>query len=289
MNEVEMTTSAIFSCLKCTFSCYNLCELIKHKNCNTSSINLNTNKQFKCIICNYECSKICNLKKHELTFKHSKKSVKSYTNTHYQQYFCKKQILPLPVDKLSFNKKTEYIYLLIEREFLKTNEAIYKLGRTSQINYERLNNYSKGTKLLFQIICENSQNVETLIINEFKKKYYQCKHIGIEYFSGDFCSMIDDIQTIVKLNNTKCDIETKDINESNNNESNNNESNNDEGNNDESNNDESNNDESNNYTKNTYNLSKDFNKKKYVCKCGKMFVYSQGLSKHKKTCFITKK
>ena len=41
-----------------------------------------------------------------------------------------------------------YIYLLQEREFLKTNEPIYKIGMTEQTNpFDRFNSYPNGSRL----------------------------------------------------------------------------------------------------------------------------------------------
>ena len=48
-----------------------------------------------------------------------------------------------------------YIYLLQEREFIKTKENIYKLGKTKQENLKQLKQYSKGSELIIQLQCEN--------------------------------------------------------------------------------------------------------------------------------------
>ena len=46
-----------------------------------------------------------------------------------------------------------YIYLLKEREFVKTEENIYKVGRTERENLTRFNQYPNGSVLLLQMIC----------------------------------------------------------------------------------------------------------------------------------------
>ncbi len=94
--------------------------------------------------------------------------------------------------------RTNYIYLLQEREFIKTNENIYKVGRTKKENYKRFNQYPKGSVLLFQMICNNCENIERDIIEKFKKKFNQRKDIGNEYFEGDYKTMIDIIYNIIK-------------------------------------------------------------------------------------------
>lgn len=86
---------------------------------------------------------------------------------------------------------TNYIYLLQEREFIKTKENVYKIGMTKKENHKRFNQYPKGSILLFQIICNNCKNIETQIIKLFKEKYKQRRDIGSEYFEGSYKNMIE--------------------------------------------------------------------------------------------------
>lgn len=58
-----------------------------------------------------------------------------------------------------------YIYLLQEREFVKTKETIYKVGMTKKENYIRFNQYPNGSILLFQMICNDCNYIEKEIIN----------------------------------------------------------------------------------------------------------------------------
>jgi hypothetical protein len=97
---------------------------------------------------------------------------------------------------------TNYIYLLQEREFIKTKEPIYKVGMTKKENHERFNQYPKGSVLLFQMICDDCKNIEKHVINIFKEKCIQRKDIGNEYFEGDYIIMIDNIYLTIK-NETK--------------------------------------------------------------------------------------
>lgn len=107
---------------------------------------------------------------------------------------------------------TNYIYLLQEREFTKTTENIYKVGRTKKENHQRFNQYPKGSILLFQMICNNCENIEGQIIKIFKEKFNQRKDIGNEYFEGDYRIMIDIIYSTIKNENfeTNEDFETND-------------------------------------------------------------------------------
>ncbi len=90
----------------------------------------------------------------------------------------------------------EYIYLLQEREFIKTNENIYKIGKTQQSNLKRFNSYPKGSVLLIQITCSNCKKAETELINLFSNKYKKRNDIGREYFEGNYKQMINDIVKI---------------------------------------------------------------------------------------------
>ena len=97
---------------------------------------------------------------------------------------------------MSINK--QYIYLLQEREFIKTGELIYKIGRTIQ-PLKRMAAYPKDSDILLITVCTNCIIYEALIIQKFKESYKQRKDIGTEYFEGNYIRMIDDINTLIKL------------------------------------------------------------------------------------------
>ena len=110
---------------------------------------------------------------------------------------------------------TNYIYLLQEREFIKSKENIYKVGMTKKENHKRFNQYAKGSILLFQMICNNCKNIEKQIIKLFKENFKLRKDIGNEYFEGDYKSMIDAIYLTIKneenIEEDIVDIEQDDI------------------------------------------------------------------------------
>ena len=93
---------------------------------------------------------------------------------------------------------TNYIYLLQEREFIKTKENIYKVGMTKKENHTRFNQYPKCSVLLFQMICYNCKNIEKQIIKLFKEKFKHRRDIGNEYFEGEYKSMIEIIYLTIK-------------------------------------------------------------------------------------------
>ena len=49
----------------------------------------------------------------------------------------------------------EFIYLLCEREFTRTEEDIYKIGRTNRKDMAMFADYTKGSLLLFYSFCNN--------------------------------------------------------------------------------------------------------------------------------------
>ena len=108
---------------------------------------------------------------------------------------------------------SNYIYLLQEREFIKTNENIYKVGMTTKENYERFNQYPKGSRLLFQTICNDCKEMEKNIIAKFKKTFKQKKEIGNEYFEGDYKDMINIIYSTIKNEENVIDINDVELEE----------------------------------------------------------------------------
>lgn len=89
-----------------------------------------------------------------------------------------------------------YIYLLQEREFIRTKENVYKIGRTTR-GMERFSQYPKGSKILLLMNCVNCINIEKQLIDAFKQKYKHCKNYGNEYFEGDQQQMKKDIYDII--------------------------------------------------------------------------------------------
>ena len=83
-----------------------------------------------------------------------------------------------------------YIYLLQIREFVKSNEPIYKIGMTTQKNFNRFRQYPKDSVLLHQTVCNNCKNIEKRLIQKFKNIFKYRKDIGTEYFEGNYKSMI---------------------------------------------------------------------------------------------------
>ena len=102
----------------------------------------------------------------------------------------------------------EFIYLIKEREFIKTKEPIYKIGKTKQENLQRIKSYPNGSILLLYIITNDCDKKEKEIIQKFKEHFIHKKDIGNEYFLGDYNHMINIILSIISNNSSiECSIE----------------------------------------------------------------------------------
>lgn len=98
--------------------------------------------------------------------------------------------------------ETEYIYLIREREFIRTNDNVYKVGRTKQqINnsIRRFDEYPKGSEPIFLIKVSSSIKAEADVLKMMKHQFKQRIDYGKEYFEGDANSMIFSI--IKKIEN----------------------------------------------------------------------------------------
>jgi len=112
---------------------------------------------------------------------------------------------------MSFDNKPlieEGIYLLQEERFIETNKNIYKIGRSGNI-YKRVSQYENGTIVYLMIACNNSETIESNLINIFHKDFKGVKYYGNEYFMGDLHAMKD---TIIEYIKTTTDNDIKLIN-----------------------------------------------------------------------------
>lgn len=89
----------------------------------------------------------------------------------------------------------QFIYLVRPREFADKNVNIYKIGRTEDFLYNRLNGYSKSTEIILAIPVNDSVGAETELKKLFANLYIKRKDIGDEYFEGNVqlmvCSVIE--------------------------------------------------------------------------------------------------
>jgi|LakMenEpi03Aug12_release.lakeMendotaPanAssembly.Ray.scaffolds.fasta_scaffold05729_17 hypothetical protein len=109
------------------------------------------------------------------------------------------------------DNNNEFIYLIKEREFIKTKELIYKIGKTKQENLQRIKSYPNGSILLLYIITNDCDKKEKLIIQKFKEHFIHKKDIGNEYFMGDYNHMINIILSIISISNESSSLESSSL------------------------------------------------------------------------------
>jgi hypothetical protein len=91
-----------------------------------------------------------------------------------------------------------HLYLIKEREFIKTNENIYKIGKTTNIK-NRMPSYPKDSRVYLIYYCAtNIHEVEKALIEAFDKQFKKRTDIGAEYYETDqdivysfFCVMFN--------------------------------------------------------------------------------------------------
>ena len=88
-----------------------------------------------------------------------------------------------------------YIYVIYEREFIKTGEQIYKIGRTCQEPTDRFKGYPKGSKVILLRCVSDSLKAENLLKKELSDspKYKHRPDIGAEYYQGHLGDFIHDV------------------------------------------------------------------------------------------------
>ena len=85
-----------------------------------------------------------------------------------------------------------YLYIIREREFINTNENIYKFNYTDKNINLFMSKIPKNSNIfLFTYINDDDINIYSIIINKFKKYFNQRTDINESYFEGDISLMIE--------------------------------------------------------------------------------------------------
>lgn len=93
--------------------------------------------------------------------------------------------------------KDEFVYILQEREFIHSNQPIYKIGKT--INPKsRLSSYPNGSRVYLIQLVEDCNETEKKMIELFDEKFENKAEIGREYYSGEIRQMIKEFKKIEK-------------------------------------------------------------------------------------------
>jgi hypothetical protein len=102
--------------------------------------------------------------------------------------------------KNEIKKVKGFIYILKEREFIKTKEEIYKIGKTSKENViDRIKQYPNDSLLFGYWSVSDIDEFERLLKSSFRLKFKNKKEIGTEYFEGNIDEMKAHIENLYKL------------------------------------------------------------------------------------------
>ena len=79
----------------------------------------------------------------------------------------------------------QYCYITIEREFIKTNENIHKIGKIKQDHTKKMYSYPKDSILkIISEVCD-ADKCERDIIKEFDIHFLKRLDLGVEYYQGN--------------------------------------------------------------------------------------------------------
>jgi hypothetical protein len=83
----------------------------------------------------------------------------------------------------------ESVYILREREFVRTKENTVKIGMTKRSPNKRAGEYPKGSHVYFSVKVADSRKVEALLKKAFSDKFTKKPEYGVEYYNGDIIAM----------------------------------------------------------------------------------------------------
>jgi hypothetical protein len=95
-----------------------------------------------------------------------------------------------------------YLYVIHEREFIRTNECVYKFGRSHDI-ITRFNQYPKGSRLLFCVTSNDPVLHERIVLYHLRNLFKNRRDIGAEYFECDISLLLSKIFELVELFNSR--------------------------------------------------------------------------------------
>lgn len=95
---------------------------------------------------------------------------------------------PDTIDKQSTNPSSGHLYLLQEREFIKSGENVFKIGKSSNIT-TRCMHYPKGSHIIMIVECDDITAGENKLKSVLDKKFKNRSDIGREYYEGDKSSI----------------------------------------------------------------------------------------------------
>ncbi len=126
-------------------------------------------------------------------------SYQIYTNSEYKKHKTREQKMmqaqaaPIAAPTHSKEEVFQYVYMIQTLADINANQAVFKIGKTTQDNLKRFSQYDKGSKLYMQLKCHNCDDVERRMIELFRSKYIPRPDRGDEYFEGSYMDMLKDM------------------------------------------------------------------------------------------------
>ena len=219
-NNINTNTNNIYKCEKCNKEFYQKCNYLLHINkknpCNSKDL-INENKilldkikelENKLKENNKELeNKLKKLNTGNNIFKGEINTLKELLNNKdieikdlYKNIYNKTKDNDIKIKKIQ-----EYVYIIRECDFVRLNENIYKIGRTSKANPEdRFQKYRKGTEIVGFFGVKDSIECEKKIINCFSNhnNIKKMSEYGKEYFEGNKKELLNEMLQIVDNYNT---------------------------------------------------------------------------------------
>jgi hypothetical protein len=91
-----------------------------------------------------------------------------------------------------------HIYIIHEREFIRLNEDVYKVGRTQNL-MRRIKDYPKDSELIYCYKVDNIITIEKKVLEELPKHFIHRRDIGSEYFEGNRNAIIRIISKLLEF------------------------------------------------------------------------------------------
>ncbi len=189
-----------FGCSGCDYTSCNKHCIIRHMirkiKCSEGSLNIiDIPLNINCEYCNKNFNTVPSMKRHLITCKIKKYKLETENKK------LKNKILEIEKEASIDNKKLEtkllkvnnyvdyehvvhenYIYILQEREFVKSDEHVYKLGITTSVK-NRMGDYPKGSNII--AVFPVNGNPEKICLEKLRECFIPRKDIGSEYFEGN--------------------------------------------------------------------------------------------------------
>ena len=92
---------------------------------------------------------------------------------------------------LKETQESHHLYCLIEREFLKSGEKIYKVGKSVHLS-QRMNSYPKGSLIISIFKVNDCHITEKLLLKRLDQElsFRNAREIGRVYYEADLPSLL---------------------------------------------------------------------------------------------------